>query len=256
MFVFYKFLQILLRPELWILACFIGSCVAFCSIRRSIFGRWLLFIGIFLFYILGIRPTGEALLSPLELRYAPFREDEGHSYEAVVVLSGGIKGQPQTRVATILGTKSLDHLVCGMRLARKGTAPVLVLSGGIADPFGPTAAEADTMRELAVEFGIQTSAIMTESKSHNTATQAEEVRRMLPNTRRIVLVTDASHLPRSTGVFKKQGFEVAPYPCTYLTSPGGWGPLDFLPSSDGFVLVSAAIHEYVGIAVYKLMGYF
>ena len=236
----------------------------FCQFRRGLgglfnlalsLGRWLLLVGILLFYILGIKPTGEALLRPLELRYAPFRDGEGHSYGAVVVLSGRTQWQPQTETWTILGTNSLDRLVCGMRLVRKGAAPTLVLSGGAGDPFGPAAPIADTMREFAIKFGIPTSAVLTENKSRTTAEQAEEVRRVLPNSRRIVLVTDASHLPRSTAVFRKQGFDVAPYPCTYLTSAGSWEPLDFLPSSEGFYLVYTAIHEYVGIAAYKVMGY-
>jgi uncharacterized SAM-binding protein YcdF (DUF218 family) len=253
-YVLYKVLQVLLWPELWIFACFVGAWAAFYATRRYALGRWLLVAGIFLFYILGITPTGEALLRPLELRYAPF-DGKGHSYDAVVVLSEGIKGQPHTGAATILATHSLDRLVCGMRLIRNGAAPILVLSGGGGHPFGPAPSVADTMREFAIEFGIPPSAILTEGRSRTTAESAVEVRRMLPNTRRIVLVTDASHLPRSNAVFRKQGFDVAPYPCTYLTSAGRGDPLDFLPCSDGFALVNTAIHEYVGIAVYRTMGY-
>ena len=255
MYVLYKLLQVLLWPELWIFACFVGAWVAFYSTRRHALGRWLLFVGILLFYIVGITPTGDALLRPLELRYVPLRGGEGHSYDAVVVLSGEIKRQPQTGATTILGTHSLDRLVCGMRLFRNGAAPILVLSGAGGHPFGEAPPVADTMREFAIEFGIPPSAILTEGRSRTTAESAVEVRRMLPNTRRIVLVTDASHLPRSTAVFRKQGFDVAPYPCTYLTKAGSWDPLDFLPCLDGFANVNTAIHEYVGIAAYRAMGY-
>jgi len=253
-YVLYKLLQVLLWPELWILACFVGSWVVSYSTRRYALGRWLLFVGILLFYILGITPTGVALLRPLELRYAPF-DGQGHSYDAVVVLSGGIRGEPQTGTTTILGTHSLDRLVCGMRLVRNGAAPILVVSGGAGHPFGPAKPEADTMREFAIEFGIPPSAILTEGRSRTTVGNAVEVRRLLPNTRRIVLVTDASHLPRSAAVFRKQGFDVAPYPCTYLTAAGSWDPFDFLPCSDGLARVNIAIHEYVGMAAYWAMGY-
>jgi len=252
-YVLYKLLQVLLWPELWIFACFVGAWMASFSTQRYALGRWLLFVGILLFYILGITPTGEVLLRPLELRYVPFRDGDGHSYDAVVVLGGG-KRQPPTGATAILGTNSLDRLVCGMRLVRNGAAPILVLSGGSGYPFGQATPAADTMREFAIEFGIPPSAILTEGRSRITFENAVEVRRMLPNTRRIVLVTDASHLPRATAVFRKQGFDVAPSPCTYLTS-GGWGPLDFLPRSDNFTLVNTAIHEYVGIAAYRAMGY-
>jgi uncharacterized SAM-binding protein YcdF (DUF218 family) len=254
-YVHYKYyLQILLWPELWIFACVVGAWVASFSPRRSALVRWLLFVGILLFYLLGITPTGAALLRPLEWRYAPFREAKDHSYEAVVVLSGEITRQPQTGTTTILGTQSLDRLVCGIRLVRNRAAPILVLAGGRGDPFGSATPPADTMREFAIEFGIPPSAILTESRSRFTSESAVEVRRMLPDTRRIVLVTAASHLPRSAAVFRKQGFDVAPYPCTYLTSAGSWAPLAFFPNSEGFALVTTAIHEYVGLAAYRVMG--
>lgn len=254
MYVFYKLLQVLLWPELWIFACLVGSWVVSYSTRRYALGRWLLFVGIFLFYILGITPTGEALLRPLELRYVPF-DGQGRSYDAVVVLSEGIKVQPQTGTTTILGSHSLDRLVCGMRLVRNGAAPILVLSGGGGHPFGRVQPVAEAMREFAIEFGIPPSAILTEGRSRTTSESSVEVRRMLPNTRRIVLVTGAAHLPRSAAVFRKQGFDVAPYPCTYLTSAGSGDPLDFIPCSDGFARVNTAVHEYVGIAAYRALGY-
>ena len=255
MYVHYKYyLQILLWPELWIFACVIGAWVASFSTRRYALVRWLLLVGMLLFYILGITPTGAALLRPLELRYAPFPEGNDHAYDAVVVLSGEITRQPQTGATTVLGTQSLDRLVCGIRLMRKGAAPILVLAGGRGDPFGSATPAADTMREFAIEFGIPSSAILSENKSRFTSESAVEVRRMLPNARRIVLVTAASHLPRSAAVFRKQGFDVAPYQCTYLTSAGRWAPLAFFPNSEGFALVTTAIHEYVGLIAYRTMG--
>ena len=62
MYVLYKLLQVLLWPELWIFARFVGAWAVSYSTRRYPLGRGLLFVGIFLFYILGITPTGEALL--------------------------------------------------------------------------------------------------------------------------------------------------------------------------------------------------
>ena len=254
MYVLYKLLQVLLWPELWIFACFVGAWVASYSTRRYALGRWLLFVGILLFYILGITPTGEVLLRPLEFWYPPFRDGKGHSNDAVVVLGGGMK-KHQTGATTVLGTTIPDRLVCGMRLVRNGAAPILVLSNESGYPFRSTPPLADTMREFAIEFGMPASAILTEGSSRTTFESAVEVRRMLPNTRPILLVDDAWHLPRSTAVFRKQGFAVAPYPCTYLISDGSWDPLDFLPSSHGFGLVNKAIREYVAIAAYWAMGY-
>ena len=110
------------------------------------------------------------------------------------------------------------------------------------------------MREFALEFGVPATTILTESRSRHTAESATEIRRLLPQARRIVLVTNAIHLPRSIALFRKQAFEVTPFPCTYLAASERWSVADFVPSAGGLQLVGFALHEYVGMAVYRILG--
>jgi uncharacterized SAM-binding protein YcdF (DUF218 family) len=66
-------------------------------------------------------------------------------------------------------------------------------------------------------------------------------------------VTSAFHMPRSVGVFRKAGWSVLPYPVDYrvapihLRRPG-------LELESGLKQAQLALHEWVGLVAYRLMG--
>lgn len=254
MYVVYRLSQLLLQVELWILLCFLAA--GFLALRRRFLpSRRFLWLGIFLFYGLSIVPTAKALIGPLESRYPPFLPGREQSYDAIVVLTGGIRWQPLLDAYTILGTQSLDRLICGIDLLKATTTPVMVLSGGAADPFERSAFEASAMKALALRLGLAPNVILTETHSRTTAESAMEVRRLMPNAQRIVLTTAAYHLPRAMASFKKQGFaEVIAAPCDYEVTGKDFMITDLLPRAGSLGLVNVAIHEYMGIAVYWALG--
>jgi uncharacterized SAM-binding protein YcdF (DUF218 family) len=254
MYAVYRLSQLLLQVELWIFLCFLAA--GFLALRRRFLpARRFLWLGIFLFYGLSIAPTAKALIGPLESRYPPFLPGRAQSYDAIVVLAGGVNWQPQIDAYTVLGTQSLDRLICGIDLLQTTTTPFMVLSGGAADPFGPSAFEASAMKALALRLGLAPNVILTEIHSRTTAESAIEIRRLIPNAQRIVLTTTAYHLPRAMAVFKKQGFaEVIPAPCFYEVTGKDFMITDLLPGAGRLNLVNVAIHEYMGIAVYWALG--
>lgn len=255
MYALYKLLQLLLIPELWIFASLVIAGFLCWSRRWQALGRKFLLLAIALFYILGIGLTWKALMSALEQQYKPPTPVEMQGHDALVVLAGGIKRQPPDGLPTILGTESLNRLICGMLLFKKGIAPMIIVSGGTSDAFRENPVEADEMRSLAIRLGIPPSALISETGSRTTAESAVQLRRTMPHLQRILLVTSAFHLPRATASFRKQGFtQVTPVPCDYEVSETGfhWG--DLVPSAHGFRMVSYALHEYVGILMYRAMG--
>ena len=254
MYAVYRLSQLLLQVELWIFLCFLAA--GFLALRRRFLpARRFLWLGIFLFYGLSIAPTAKALIGPLESRYPPFLPGRDQSYDAIVVLAGGIHWQPPIDAYTVLGTQSLDRLVCGIDLLQTTTTPFMVLSGGAADPFRPSAVEASAMKALALRLGLAPNVILTEIHSRTTAESAIEIRRLMPNAQRIVLTTTAYHLPRAIALFKKQGFaDVIPAPCYYEVNGKDFMITDLLPEADRMKLVNVAIHEYLGIAVYWALG--
>ena len=71
---------------------------------------------------------------------------------------------------------------------------------------------------------------------------------------RVVLVTQSFHMRRAKLLFEAQGFEVLPAP-TQLADPrlpaGEW--VYWLPEAEALLLSRAVVHEYLGLAWYKLV---
>ena len=93
-----------------------------------------------------------------------------------------------------------------VELYRAGVAPLLLLSGGGDRPV----AEAETMRELALAAGVPAGALLCEAASNNTVENALNSARLLGerDITRILLVSDRTHLPRATLLFRLAGIEV------------------------------------------------
>src|SRR5205814_1284761 len=106
-------------------------------------------------------------------------------------------------------------------------------------------------------MGVQSSDLIEDTDSQNTYENALRSRALLEprGIRRIVLVTDAMHLPRAVACFRKQGFEVVPAGCDY-ERPGDGNPtiFDFLPSAYALRWFEYASQEWLGLAWYRLRG--
>ena len=98
------------------------------------------------------------------------------------------------------------RLDCGIRLFEAGAAPLLVLSGGGRGPIE----EAELMRRAALARGVPESALLVEPTSRNTFENAQETARLLRSRglRSVSLVTDRTHLPRATALFRLAGLRV------------------------------------------------
>ena len=111
----------------------------------------------------------------------------------------------------------LDHAIA---LFRRGLAPRLVLTGGVAD--GDTASEAAVSRLYALRAGIPDSAILLENEGRTTGQSLEGVARLLRarGLTDVILVSDPFHVLRARRIAERDGLSV-------LTSPtsteGVWG---------------------------------
>jgi uncharacterized SAM-binding protein YcdF (DUF218 family) len=120
--------------------------------------------------------------------------------DAIVVLGSRMS------VDGTLSAASLQRTIRGIQLYRRGLAPLLLMSG----PRQGARVEADVRADLAREFGVPESALLTDSSGHTTRDEARAiaVRLRSRGVRRVVLVTSVDHMPRARRQFEREGFSV------------------------------------------------
>lgn len=227
-------------------------CAAGLLLRR----RWprtglALVTGALIALIVFSTPAGALLfVAPLEQRTAPIASARDTGAQAIVVLSGGrLENAPEYDGKDIPSLTALARLRYAAKLHRETGLPLLVTGGA---PDGSAEAEAVGMaRTLQDDFAVPVKWI--EEKSDNTAESAAFSATILRQAgiRRILLVTDAMHMPRSQAIFGRTGLEIVAAP-TILLSRASLKPLYFVPSGEGLRRTHYAIHEWIGIVWYSL----
>ena len=199
-----------------------------------------------------------ALIHSLEDQY-PDPGLNAPTAQAVVVLGGTIHMPTDRHHLSGLVDPS-DRLLVAFRLYRAGKAPLVFCSGGN-NPIGShagQAAESAWMASLLEEWDVPAASVQVETGSINTHENAVLSHQDLAprGIHKILLVTTAMHMPRAAGSFRKAGFEVIPAPADFRT---GWGepslPARLVPSAEGLVRSEAAMHEWLGIVVYRMRGW-
>ena len=119
------------------------------------------------------------------------------------------------------------------------------------------------MSELLQNVGVPESAILKETGSRNTHEHGTNLKPLLEEKgiKRVLLVTSALHMPRSMAVFKRScpGIEFIPAPTDFrvvdLDLPWYRELVNLIPTPSAYVQFSETMHQYLGIAWYKLRGW-
>ncbi|HYP58698.1 MAG TPA: YdcF family protein, partial [Beijerinckia sp.] len=112
------------------------------------------------------------------------------------------------------------------------------------------------VRKLWLGLGIPPERMIFEEKSRNTWENALFTWNLLkpkPGDR-FILVTSASHMPRSVGIFRKVGFDVTPYPSDYRTAGDSRDWTVFLPAEDRLITLDLSLREWIGLVAYWFTG--
>jgi len=201
--------------------------------------------------------VGDAFLGSLEDDFEIRPAESLPRADAIVVL-GGVTSPAITPRVTVEVGDAFDRLLHGIRLWRAGRAPVIVLSGGgIPSLVGSDVPEAERLRILAEEQGVDPAALLLEVKSRNTHENAVFTAQILRQRglRSTILVTSAAHMWRAQAVFAKQGLAPFPAPTDVRVTPKPLTLVQLLPNADALRASSMAMKEYVGFLAYWLRGW-
>ena len=206
--------------------------------------------------------TARQLTYSLEQQYVPVTLPKA---EAIVVLGGAIRSQFPPR-PWIDVTESGDRPIYAAQLYKQGKAPLVILSGGRVDWLGGGPPESADMAQLIEALGVPASAILQDPTSLNTRENAVNVKKILDQRgiKQVLLVTSATHMPRSMQIFKKLGINAVAAPTDFLvteqevklaqnTTEGRL--LGLIPESEHLYRSTRALKEYIGIWIYRLRGW-
>ena len=253
MFILKKIISCFLYPlplSIWL--SFLGLYLLWFTSKQKA-GKILVSVGLILLTLFSYRVIADKLLRPLERKYDLFetksssgfvKEDES-TIKFVVVLGGGHSSDPELPLLSQIGRSSLVRLIEGIRIYRKYPDAKLLLSGS---------GVAEVMARVAMEIGVPERDIILESKSKDTKDEARFIKPMVGK-EPFVLVTTASHIPRSMALFRKLGMNPIPSPIGHRVSEGQiLSPYSFFPGTGNLEKTELAIHEYLGLTWAKLRG--
>lgn len=199
-------------------------------------------------------PVGPFLAKPLEDRYR--RTSLPSHIDGIVVLNGGLEPLVvQSRQAPAQSVTA-QRLAAGAEMARRFPQARVIFSGASSEGGNGTEMEIAATVALAEELGIEKDRLILESKSTNTwSNLVESMHLAAPRSGQTwVLVTSATHLPRSMAIAGKLGWKMTPWPSEYLTGENvKWLDMQRSPSTN-VLITERAVHEWVGLVAYRLMG--
>ncbi len=260
MFFVKKFLAPLLFPLSVISILLLVGVVLLLLSRKLKAAKIFIVLGFFLFVACSNHWFADQVLGTLERQYSPILAsdtlgkplpDSLKSIKWVIVLGAGYDNDLRLPPTSRPSPSALARLAEGIRIYRKIPGSRLLLSGGAV--FG-SASEASGMAYLAELLGVPKTDIRLETKSLDTDDEAELIKPMVGDDR-FVLVTSASHMPRSMMLFRHLGMSPIPAPTDFmvLDLPGP-RPIKLYPSWQSIGKTERAVYEYLGTAWAKIRG--
>jgi len=216
-------------------------------------------------FISGNRWVAYSLTRSLEWQHLPPAKIP--TAEVIVVLGGGTES-PQPPRPIVEVNSAGDRILYAAHLYKEGKAPHLLLTGGYINWLNETGTTpAGQMAAILELMGIPDEAIWLEPESLNTYENAVNCAAILDekDIERIILVTTATHMPRSVALFEAQGLQVIPAPVDFAVTEENWAALwhpnlsaqltQLLPNITNLNMTTTALKEYIGMFVYRLRGW-
>jgi len=215
-------------------------------------GRAVAATGIVLLVLLCMPAVANLLVQPLESQTAVLTPAARSQGQAIVVLAAGSEDHAaEYDGMDIPDYVALARLRYAARLQHQTGLPILV-SGGNAPVDAPQRSKAQAMaRALREDFATPVRWI--EGQSANTEQNASYSAPLLraDGIERILLVTDAMHMPRAVMAFEHAGLHAIAAP-TMFFGLERLTPLSLLPSAEGLRRSYYATYEWLGLLWYRL----
>ena len=156
--------------------------------------------------------------------------------------------------------QAVNRLTDAVVLYKKGLVKKLLITGGDGNLIGRKSPEAEKTEPFLLQMGVRQEDILLENAARNTHENAVFTKQLLDSQRltnaKLLLITSASHMPRSIGCFKKVGLDITPFPAHFIGEKSNWKTSHWLtPDSKAFSNWESIFKEWIGYVVYYAKGY-
>ena len=199
-------------------------------------------------------PIDEWLLLPLESAF-PANPNLPAHVDGIIVLGGAINTLPASEWKQPELNGAAERMTATLALARQYPDATVLFTGGSGYLQYQTLREADYARQFFTEQGLPENRVFFENTSRNTFENAVYSKELIkPESGETwILITSATHMPRSIGVFCQQEWSLIPYPVDHNTSPSRKWRVEF-QFLDNLAALKKALYEYGGLMVYSISG--
>ncbi|MFT7232167.1 MAG: uncharacterized SAM-binding protein YcdF (DUF218 family) [Cyclobacteriaceae bacterium] len=247
-----KILGFLIDPFIWILA---GLLIGILS-KSQKKSKWFLSISIIILTILSVPLLSNWAVSKWE--EPPILKENLPLCDVGIVLTGmthvGRLPKDQIHFA-----ESVDRITEAIVLYKDGLIGQIIVSGGSATILNTDENESLQLRDFILGCKVKEKDLHLEQESRNTYENAFYSAHLLNKLnlqdRKILLITSAFHMPRALRCFKKQGIEVIPYSVDYRAQRIKWDPSMIIPSIESLQIWQTLLKEWMGLLIYRLVGY-
>lgn len=237
----------LLPPGNVILTAFIGFGIYWHS-RKT--GYLLILISILMLWLASAPIVAYNLIDNLQNQYGILKLTALNPQDlntAIVVLGGGDAIRVEQNHKHTVSNATFNRIRYAAELQKKMNTPIIVSGGS----DGSKDTEADLMANtLHDDFNITN--VIKENKSKNTAEEGKLLSGLIKNYKfkKIILVTNAWHMPRSVYIFKRAGINVIPAPMGYEVYDHQYTALSFFPDIHALNTTCIVMHEWIGLLWY------
>jgi uncharacterized SAM-binding protein YcdF (DUF218 family) len=249
------FLWTLLSPsQLILLGLLVGVGLLLAGRTRA--GRLLASVAGLSLLVFGLLPTAVYLATPLERRFP--QPSLPPDVTGIILLSGAERVAASEAYGVPQVGAHGDRYVAMLRLAARFPGARIVFTGdALVEPGkGPLGTQTAVAAATLAGLGLDSTRVTFESGSNDTCENASNTRAMVrPQPGEAwVVVTSAGHMPRTIACFRAAGWpEVIPQPADYQAIAEFRGPGAFRIVRN-LALLDLAVHEWLGLAYYRLQG--
>lgn len=234
-------------PVLVLLLCFAGILY---WRKKFLLAKSLGVFSIVFFYLISIQATGDFFASKLENQYPSYQKQKNQVVDYVLVLGSDHTSDSSQPISTLLSSSGMKRLVEGIRVYRLNPGAKLLLSGYRGRD---EISHAQALKKMARHFGVPENDMILAGEVKDTQEEADHWANLAKG-KNLVVVTSASHMPRSMYLFqqvkkaKGLNIQLTPAPTDYIshkTTVLVWK--DWFPSGRNIYKVERVWHEYLGL---------